>query len=179
MEIFNFRSQLWLDRPRDEVFPFFANALNLEEITPAWLRFRIVSKIPIQMYEGVEIEYRLRVRGIPIGWRSRITAWDPPHCFVDEQVRGPYRLWVHEHRFSADSGGTLCEDNVKYIPLGGSLVNKLFVERDIQKIFAYRSEQLRKIFGGPPRSILRTSRNNGADKPPLPPIVHFVSENST
>jgi ligand-binding SRPBCC domain-containing protein len=169
MGIFNFRSRLWLDRPRDEVFPFFSNALNLEEITPAWLRFRIVSKLPIQMHEGVEIEYRLRIRGIPIRWRSRITSWDPPHCFVDEQVRGPYRLWVHEHRFSEDSGGTLCEDNVKYIPLGGALANKLFVESDIQKIFAYRSEQLRNIFGGSPTSTLPTAMNDSANTAEPPP----------
>jgi ligand-binding SRPBCC domain-containing protein len=147
VRFFSFTSQLWLERQRNEVFPFFSNPLNLEQITPPWLRFRIVSTLPIEMHEGVEIEYRLRIRGIPIGWRSRITAWNPPHRFVDEQVRGPYRIWVHEHRFIEDSGRTLCEDNVKYAPRGGALVNELFVERDIHKIFAYRSEQLQKTFG--------------------------------
>jgi len=169
MEICNFRSQLWLEHPRDEVFPFFSDALNLEEITPPWLRFRIVSKLPIQMNEGAEIEYRLRIRGIPIGWRSRITTWDPPHRFVDEQVRGPYRIWIHEHLFIEDSGGTLCEDNVRYVPRGGALINALFVERDVQKIFAYRSQQLRNIFGGPPTSILPTAMNDSANTAEPPP----------
>jgi ligand-binding SRPBCC domain-containing protein len=161
--MFSFRSQLWLERPRSEVFQFFSDALNLEEITPPWLQFRVVSKLPIQMREGAEIEYRLRVRGIPVGWRSRITSWDPPHRFVDEQVRGPYRVWIHEHRFTESGGGTSCEDSVRYAPLGGTLVNKLFVQRDIQKIFAYRSEQLRKIFGTrPARFILPTAMNDSA-----------------
>lgn len=147
MRFFSFTSELWLERLRNEVFPFFSNPLNLEQITPPWLRFQIVSTLPIEMHEGVEIEYRLRIRGIPIGWRSRITTWDPPQRFVDEQVRGPYRIWIHEHRFIEESGGTLCEDDVRYVPLGGALINALFVDKDIQKIFAYRSEQLRKIFG--------------------------------
>jgi ligand-binding SRPBCC domain-containing protein len=151
MRIFSFQSQLWLERPRTEVFPFFSNALNLEEITPPWLRFRIVSTLPIEMHEGVEIDYRLRIRGIPIEWRSRITTWDPPYRFVDEQVRGPYRVWIHEHRFTERGGGTACEDNVQYAPAGGALINALFVEKDVQKVFAYRSEQLRKVFGGGPQ----------------------------
>jgi len=140
---------LWLDRPRDEVFAFFADALNFQEITPPWLQFRVVSKLPIQIREGAEIDYRLRIRGIPVGWRSRITAWDPPRRFVDERVSGPYRLWIHEHRFTEHAGGTSCEDNVQYAPLGGPLVNTLFVKREVEKIFSFRSEQLRKIFGSP------------------------------
>ena len=147
MDMSNFRSRLWLESPRDEVFPFFSNPLNLEQITPTWLRFRIVSTLPIEMHEDVEIDYRLRIRGIPIGWRSRITTWDPPQRFVDEQVRGPYRIWIHEHRFMEESGGTLCEDNVRYVPRGGAIINSLFVEKDVQRIFAYRSEELRRIFG--------------------------------
>jgi ligand-binding SRPBCC domain-containing protein len=169
MRTFSFRSQLWLERPRNEVFPFFSNALNLEEITPPWLRFQVVSKQPIAMHRGAEIEYRLKIHGVPVRWRSQFTVWDPPHRFVDEQVRGPYRIWIHEHRFIEDSGGTLCEDNVQYAPPGGALVNKLFVARDIQKIFAYRSEQLRKIFGGDPsRFILPTATNDSANRA-IPP----------
>ncbi len=164
MRIFRFQSRLWLPRQRSEVFEFFSNALNLEGITPPWLQFRVVSTLPIQMYEGVEIEYRLRIRGVPIPWRSRITVWDSPHRFVDQQVRGPYRIWIHEHRFIEDSGGTLCEDHVKYVPRGGALINMLFVERDIQKIFAYRSVQLRKIFEvGSSTFVLPTAVNGSAD----------------
>ena len=153
MRIFHFQSRLWLPRPRSEVFEFFSNALNLEGITPPWLQFRVVTALPIRVYKGAEIEYRLRIRGIPVGWRSRITVWDPPHCFVDEQVTGPYRMWIHEHRFIDDSGGTSCEDNVQYAPLGGAFMNKLIVEKDVRKIFAYRSDRLQETFGdGVPRT---------------------------
>ena len=145
MRNFQFESKLWLNRSRDEVFKFFSDALNLEEITPPWLRFRVVSKLPIIMHRGAEIEYALKIHGVPVRWRSCIAVWDPPYRFVDEQVRGPYRMWIHEHRFVEDSGGTLCEDNVRYVPIGGALINALFVARDIQKIFGYRAEQLRRI----------------------------------
>ena len=156
MRNFQFESKLWLNRPRDGVFKFFSDALNLEEITPPWLRFRVVSKLPI-MTRGAEIEYGLRIHGVPARWRSRITVWDPPCRFVDEQVRGPYRVWIHEHRFVEESDGTRCEDSVRYVPLGGALVNKLFVERDIQKIFAFRSDRLQKIFAeASARSLMRT-----------------------
>ena len=146
MKIFHFECGLWLPRPRNEVFEFFANALNLEGITPPWLKFRVVTPKPVHMQRGAEIEYRLRIRGIPVRWRSRITAWDPPHRFVDEQIRGPYRVWIHEHRFSEKLRGTLCEDSVQYAPLGGALSNKLLVEHDVRKIFAYRSERLQEFF---------------------------------
>lgn len=146
MRLFEFRSRLWLPRPLNQVFEFFSNASNLEEITPPWLQFRVTMPQPIEMREGVEIAYRLKVRGIPIGWRSRITVWDPPHRFVDEQLRGPYRAWIHEHTFHDESGGTACEDHVRYAPIGGAIVNKLLVERDVKKIFAYRSARLAEIF---------------------------------
>jgi ligand-binding SRPBCC domain-containing protein len=148
MRIFEFHSQLFVPRPRDEVFEFFSSATNLEEITPPWLQFRVVTPKPIQMFEGAEIEYRLKIRGIPAGWRSRITAWEPPLRFVDQQVRGPYRVWIHEHRFVEAPDGTSCEDYVQYAPPGGTIINTLIVERDIRKIFAYRSERLQGIFDG-------------------------------
>ena len=146
MKSFRFESRLWLPRPRKEVFDFFSNASNLEKLTPPWLQFQVVTPTPIQIHEGTEIDYRLRIRGISVRWQSRITAWDPPQRFVDEQVRGPYREWIHEHRFSEKESGTLCEDSVRYSPLGGALINKLFVERDVRQIFAYRSERLKELF---------------------------------
>ena len=146
MKIHQFESGLWLSRPRKEVFEFFANALHLEEITPSWLKFRVITPKPVYMRRGTEIDYRLRIRGIPFRWRSRITVWDPPRSFVDEQIRGPYRVWIHEHRFTERSRGTLCEDSVQYAPLGGVVINKLLVEHDIRKIFAYRSERLQEFF---------------------------------
>jgi ligand-binding SRPBCC domain-containing protein len=150
MKTFRFDAALWLPRTRPEVFEFFADALNLEKITPPWLEFRVITPQPIQMREGAEIEYRLKIRGIPIWWRSRITVWDPPRRFVDEQMRGPYRLWIHEHHFTEESGGTSCEDSVQYAPLGGALINKLMVERDVRQIFAYRSGRLKEMYGPPP-----------------------------
>jgi ligand-binding SRPBCC domain-containing protein len=145
MRLFEFRCRLWLPRPLNQVFQFFSNALNLEAITPPWLQFRVTTPQPIDMREGIEIAYRLNIRGIPIRWRSRITVWDPPHRFVDEQLSGPYRAWIHEHTFREESGGTACEDYVKYAPIGGAVINKLLVERDVKKIFAYRSARLVEI----------------------------------
>jgi ligand-binding SRPBCC domain-containing protein len=147
VRIFEFRSRLWVPRPRAEVFAFFSDARNLEDITPPWLRFQVVTPQPLEIRAGAEIDYRLKIRGVPVQWRSRISVWEPPGRFVDEQVRGPYRRWVHEHRFTEDSGRTWCEDHVQYAPPGGALVDRLFVRRDVQNIFAYRSQRLRRIFG--------------------------------
>lgn len=153
MRLFRFESRLWLPRPKQEIFEFFSNASNLERITPPWLRFRIITPMPIEMREGTLIDYRLKIRGFPARWQSRISVWNPPSHFVDEQVHGPYRIWIHEHRFLEESGGASCEDNVQYAPLGGALINRLFVERDIHNIFAYRSDCLREIYGeGQPRA---------------------------
>lgn len=147
MKSFLFETSLWLPRPRKDVFEFFADALNLEEITPPWLRFHVVTPTPIQIHQGATIDYKLRIRGIPVRWRTMITGWDPPARFVDEQVQGPYRLWIHEHRFTEKEGGTLCEDMVQYFPWGGALTNKLFVERDVREIFAFRAMRLQELFG--------------------------------
>jgi ligand-binding SRPBCC domain-containing protein len=147
LRTFHFHARLWVPGSRNDVFVFFSDALNLQEITPPWLQFRVTTPSPIAMRQGTEIDYRLKLRGVPMSWRSRISAWEPPERFVDEQDRGPYRMWVHEHRFLEDSGGTWCEDHVQYAVLGGLLTKTLFVESDIRKIFAYRSARLRAIFG--------------------------------
>jgi ligand-binding SRPBCC domain-containing protein len=131
----------------EEVFPFFADAFNLQELTPPFLEFRVATPPPIPMAAGTRIDYRLKLRGIPLRWQSEITAWDPPRRFVDEQRRGPYRLWIHEHKFTPERGGTLVEDEVAYDELGGALVHALFVRRDVARIFAYREERLRARFG--------------------------------
>lgn len=141
------RSNVWLPRPVEEVFPFFADARNLEELTPPFLRFQVLTPPPIPMAAGTRIDYRLRLHGIPIRWQSEITAWEPMRMFVDEQRRGPYRAWIHTHRFTAKEGGTLVEDEVRYDVLGGALVNALFVRNDVARIFAYREARLRARFG--------------------------------
>ena len=133
----------------DEVFEFFGDARNLEAITPPLLRFRVLEADPIEMRVGTLIRYRLRIRGIPVGWLTAIREWDPPHRFVDEQLRGPYALWHHTHTFEPDGqGGTLMRDVVRYaLPFGplGELVRRLFVARDVEAIFDHRAQRIREL----------------------------------
>ena len=138
----------WLPRQPEEVFDFYANAFNLEKLTPPWLRFEVVTPAPITMRAGVEIDYRLQLHGLPLQWRSRITDWDPPHRFADEQIRGTYRTWVHEHTFTPYEGGALVGDYVQYDMIGGWLADRLLVRRDLRRIFAFRQARLAEIFGG-------------------------------
>jgi ligand-binding SRPBCC domain-containing protein len=147
MKVRHFASELWLPRPRDEVFAFFSDARNLDAITPPWVHFRMLSAGPVEMKVGALIDYKLKVRGIPIRWRTKITEWQPPVRFVDEQLRGPYRLWVHEHEFESHDGGTLVRDRIRYAVPFDFLVHSLFVRRDVASIFAYRTETLLRRFG--------------------------------
>lgn len=135
-----------LDRPRDEVFRFFADARNLQILTPPWLDFEILTTGNIEMKTGTWIQYRLRLHGIPVRWDTEIAAWEPPARFVDEQRRGPYRLWRHEHTFLSQDGGTLVRDRVEYAVTGGRLVQRFFVEPDVKKIFEFRRRKLSEIF---------------------------------
>jgi ligand-binding SRPBCC domain-containing protein len=145
MATHHFRRDLELRLPREEVFPFFADAANLGRITPPWLHFRMVTELPIEMRVGALISYRIRMRGIPLRWTTKITAWEPPWRFVDEQLSGPFRLWVHEHTFEETSNGTLVRDHVEYRVPGGSLVNRFFVRPDMERIFNFREQQLRLL----------------------------------
>jgi ligand-binding SRPBCC domain-containing protein len=146
MKIFTLRQELWLPHPREQVFSFFADAGNLEKITPPWLRFEILTPRPITMRVGALIEYRIRLRRLPLRWRTEITAWNPPIHFTDEQRRGPYRLWIHEHGFLERDGGTLCIDKVRYAVLGGGLIEKFFVRRDVTQIFEFRRDAMTRLF---------------------------------
>ena len=132
-----------------DVFAFFGDARNLEAITPPLLRFRVLDPDAIVMGTGALIRYRLRVHRVPVGWLTAIREWDPPHRFVDEQLRGPYALWHHEHTFEPlPHGSTLMRDEVRYaLPLGplGELARKLFVARDVEAIFDYRAERIREL----------------------------------
>jgi ligand-binding SRPBCC domain-containing protein len=134
----------------DEVFPFFADAQNLEAITPPWLGFRVVTPRPIDMRAGALIEYRLRLHGAPLRWRTRIAVWDPPRRFVDVQIDGPYRLWHHTHDFEPHpGGGTVMRDTVRYaLPLGplGALARRLLVARDLAAIFDFRHAAIGQRF---------------------------------
>jgi len=146
MRVREFQSELWLPLPPAELFPFFADATNLDAITPPWLHFRIVTPPPIEMQAGALIDYRLRVHGLPLGWRTRIKEWKPPHRFVDEQIHGPYLQWIHEHTFEERGGGTLTRDRVLYAVPFDFLAHRWFVRPDIERIFHFRSEALVKRF---------------------------------
>lgn len=135
---FELHDELFVPLPREEVFPFFADARNLEAITPDFLGFRIVTPAPIEMRTDALIDYSLKLHGIPLKWRTRIAVWEPPVRFVDEQLRGPYSLWHHEHTFEGVEGGTLVVDHVTYAHFGGGLVNRWFVAPDLETIFAHR-----------------------------------------
>jgi hypothetical protein len=144
-----FASEILLPRPRDEVFAFFADAANLEILTPPGLALRIAAP-PAALAAGIVVDYRLRVRGMPLSWRGRIVTWEPPRRFVDEQVRGPYRQWVHEHLFAAEGGATRVRDRVRYALPGGpleGLLDHLLVRPELERIFAYRRERLCERFG--------------------------------
>ncbi len=148
MRLYHLDTGKWLRKPLPEVFAFFADAGNLEMLTPPWLRFALVTRTPITMAAGTVIDYRLRLHGLPIRWRSEITVWDPPARFVDEQRRGPYRLWRHTHTFAEEDGGTRVEDHVEFAAFGGPIVNEWIVARDLRAIFSYRHRQLDRLFGG-------------------------------
>jgi ligand-binding SRPBCC domain-containing protein len=143
---FLFETELWLPRQRCEVFAFFGDAHNLEFLTPPWLKFEVLTPRPISMAPGTLIDYRIRIHGVPIRWRTEITAWQPPYQFVDEQLHGPYKLWQHTHIFEERDGGTLCLDRVSYYPRGGALMNWLMVRWDVEKIFAFRRQRLTEKF---------------------------------
>jgi ligand-binding SRPBCC domain-containing protein len=139
-------TEIRLPTPLADVFEFFSDAYNLEEITPPWLHFTVQTPAPIEMKRGALIDYRLRLHGIPIRWRTEITAWDPPYRFVDEQLRGPYRYWRHEHTFQEQDGKTIAHDQVEYSVPGGALIHWLLVKSDVRRIFEYRSQILTRRF---------------------------------
>jgi hypothetical protein len=140
----------FIPRPRSEVFAFFSDASNLERITPAFLRFRIVTPTPIDIREGALLDYRLRLFGIPFSWRTRIEVFEPDVRFVDSQLRGPYSLWRHLHEFTEVDGGTRMLDRVEYdVPLGplGDVARALFVTRTVERIFDFREHAIEGLLG--------------------------------
>jgi len=143
------RAQL-VGRPAEDVFAFFARAHNLERITPPWLRFELLTAEPVAMRAGTVIDYRLRLHGLPLRWTSCIEEWRPGRGFVDRQVRGPYRLWHHRHEFEPHADGTIVRDRVTYaLPLGrlGELAGAPFVAGDLERIFDFRRDAVRRLLG--------------------------------
>ena len=144
------RSQL-VRRPTEEVFAFFSDAGNLEVLTPAFLRFRILTPLPIEMRAGARIDYSLSLFGAPIRWRTCITQWEPGVRFVDEQESGPYSYWRHVHEFERKGKSTLVRDTVDYaVPLGpiGTFARLAFVDRTLARIFDFRRDAIRHHLEG-------------------------------
>ena len=149
MRVFVQEAVTVIPRPLEEVFDFFSKAENLEKITPPSLSFKILSAGPIEMKKGALIDYRIRLLGIPFFWRTEITEWEPMHRFADKQLKGPYRLWNHEHSFESHPDGTLMRDVVHYgVPgwIFESIVQRLFVGPRVKEIFAFRNESIKALF---------------------------------
>ena len=141
----------FVPRPLSEVFRFFADAHNLEQLTPSFLNFSILTPQPIQMQAGTLIDYRIKLYGVPMRWRTLISAWEPPYRFVDEQIRGPYSIWWHEHTFAERDGGTVITDRVRFLSPLSALTHPLFIRDQLQRIFAFRYAQIEKLLGTKPR----------------------------
>ena len=131
--------------PLEVTFAFFSDASNLERLTPGWVQFSIVTPLPIAMRAGLEIDYRIRLHGVPLAWRSRIDVWEPGRWFVDRQIAGPYLWWRHEHRFEEAGCATRVIDEVEYLPRAAWITARL-VRRDVERIFRYRQQALQQIF---------------------------------
>lgn len=138
-----------IEAPQERAFEFFSDALNLEPLTPPWLHFRLLTPEPIEMRAGALLEYRLRIRGFPVRWTTRIESWEPPLRFRDIQLRGPYALWEHTHTFEPDGDdAVVMGDTVRYeLPLGplGRLAHAAFVSRDLERIFTFRQTKLAEL----------------------------------
>jgi len=135
---------------RDEVFAFFAKPENLATLTPSWLGFEMLTPSPVPMHSGALIDYRIRLGPVPLRWRTMITAFEPPHRFVDEQLLGPYSYWHHTHEFADRRGGTVITDRVRYLmPLGalGRLAHVVAVRRQLAAIFGMRRREIARRFG--------------------------------
>lgn len=136
-----------LPLPVEDVWPFFTDVENLERITPPELGFSVVTPTPVEIAEGTCIDYRLRLYRVPFGWRTRISVWEPPRRFVDEQIRGPYHTWRHEHCFEAVAGGTRMTDRVTYRLPGHPLAGPFLplVRAQLERIFRYRAATIRRL----------------------------------
>ncbi len=133
------------EHPLHEVFEFFSDAANLEQITPPSIRFRMLTPTPVEMSKGTLLDYRIRIHQVPVRWRTLIGCWEPPVRFVDEQVKGPYRWWIHEHTFKETTNGTHMRDVVQFgVPL--RWLTSGWVCRDVREIFEFRLRKLGELF---------------------------------
>jgi ligand-binding SRPBCC domain-containing protein len=136
-------------RPLAEVFDFFSKAENLNLLTPPELQFKILTPLPIKMQAGTLIDYKIKLNGIPFNWKTEISSWKVNDSFVDQQIKGPYRIWHHTHSFRAVEGGTEMTDEVKYLSPGWilePLIQRFFIKNKVEGIFTYRNSKLKEIF---------------------------------
>lgn len=144
-----FQSSTLIKRPIDEVFDFFSKAENLNELTPPFLKFKILTPLPLEMKKGTFIDYSISLNGLPFRWKTLISDWNPGVSFVDEQLKGPYKIWRHTHKFKSEGEFTRMTDDVVYLSPGGilePLIDRLFVKKKVQEIFRYREKKLMELF---------------------------------
>lgn len=144
-----FTQETFIEQPLETVFEFFSQAENLDKITPKFLKFQFITPLPIEIKENTHIDYKLHLMGVPFKWKTLISVWQPPHKFVDIQLKGPYKKWEHTHEFKEMDGGTLMTDRVEYqLPFSifGRMAHGIFVEQQIKDIFAYRKEMMKVFF---------------------------------
>ena len=161
MRTYQLTCQMLVSKPLAAVYEVFENPYNLKKITPPWLSFSVSSKDKVVMRQGAEIDYRFRWFVLPMRWRTLITAYNPPHDFVDEQMRGPYLMWRHRHTFEATSEGTLVKDTVDYVlPFGllGAIAHWIMVEAQLIMIFRFRQKALNELWGGQAKILSPTVR---------------------
>jgi ligand-binding SRPBCC domain-containing protein len=149
LKIYELKKQVLIPAPIEKVFTFFSAAENLNLITPPWLHFKILTALPVRMEKNALIDYSIRLLGMPMIWKTEITAWQPPKSFVDRQIKGPYRVWEHTHLFEEKRGGTQMTDIVRYAVPGFVLspfVHFFFVRPRLEKIFAFREQRMLELF---------------------------------
>lgn len=150
MKEYRLEREQWVASDLGQVFEFFSDPGNLADLTPTWLGFVIRTPLPVRMAKDLRLDYRIRLAGLPLRWRTHIREWDPAAGFVDVQERGPFALWEHTHRFRAVEGGVRVTDVVRYaLPLGpiGRAVHALFVRAALAAIFDYRRRAIRAWLG--------------------------------
>ena len=165
MKIYELNKIQFINQPIDVVFNFFSKPENLALITPSKLAFKILTPTPITINKGTLIDYTIRLMRFPVHWRTLITKYNPPYEFVDEQIKGPYLFWHHTHTFKAVNGGSEIKDKVRYsIPMGylGQFIHKIWIKKDLEKIFEYRKAVIDKLFNQSDSRILSMDEYKGA-----------------
>ena len=133
----------------NEVFTFFSKAENLDLITPPELKFKILTPLPVEITDGTLIDYSISLSGIPFKWKTKISRWEPPDYFIDVQLKGPYKIWIHEHIFRSQGTGTVVKDVINYLPPGSiaePVINRLFVKKKLERVLEFRKFKINEIF---------------------------------